>query len=167
MSGVTDVAVVQPPTTETIEAAGVTAVEIATIEAERDVTLATIAAETTETIAEAQAVEQEDDVEWLRAQLTGFETSLATLAGELSVLRQQQELQREEIARLTETVTLQAAALTMAIPPEIPPSSSETPLETPQDGDVAAPEAALEEPTSEATSESQTARPVRRRGWLR
>lgn len=170
MSGVADTTVVLPPSAETVEAAGVVAVEIAEIEAARDVRLTEISAETTEALAETQSETHEDDVEWLRGRLTGFETSLATLAGELSVLRQQQEIMRQEAERLTETVVTLAAVTVLT--PLTPEASSEVPVEMSRDpmgkkGGAGDPEAALQGPESEATSETSVAAPVRRRGWLR
>lgn len=134
--------------------------DIAEIEAARDVDLATIHAETVETIAEADAAENEDDIEWLREKLTGFETSFAMHAGELSALRQQVETQQQALNSLTETMTAQAAAILLLTPP-LPLTADEASLSEGEAG----PEMLTEQ--NEVTSEEEAAPPVRRRGWLR
>lgn len=62
------------PSQEAVEASGDTAVEIATIEADRDVKLAEIHSETATELAEIEADETEDLEAWLDARLDAAET---------------------------------------------------------------------------------------------
>src|SRR6185437_10482641 len=90
-------------------------------EADRDVAIVNRQAEAMETIAEAEAEDDEDDVEWLRNELDGLRERLATVEGALA--------EREVVqVALASQVTELAAALALQTPP--PPSEVETRAET-------------------------------------
>lgn len=136
-----------PVTAEAADAA----VEIARIEAERDVELATIHTESneaqTEAVLEAQAEAEDEDVTWLRGELALLqgrcemnEVALSNLTGEVEMLRQTQATQTDQIAAL----------LLLTQPPNsegTPPPDQETP---PPDGEAGPRESPAADPAEEA-----------------
>ena len=148
------VVVVETPPSEQMEVAqgeivAEAAVEIAQIAADRDVEIATINADSTAAVVEAQTeiavAETERHEEW--------RTAHETHAAILSEMQARQMEHETQISNLTETVTMQAAALAALTP--IPPSP---PAEEPASEDPAAPEEAGHE------TEAETRR--RRRVWM-
>lgn len=133
------------------------AVEIAQIEAERDVTIATIQAEVTETAIEAGS---EEDEAWLRSELDSLRQGQEELRGNLSNQALALETMAQQMAELTGMVT---TSLTPPPPlePEAEPLAPTTPLE---------PEAVLENTEEggprDAPAPRAPARGARRLAWL-
>lgn len=148
-------AVILPPSEEATAAAGEAAVDIATVEAERDIAVAKIQAETTVAVIEAQAEAADDeDVQWLRAQLESLQARCAAAEDGLSRLDLTVATLAEQNAEIRGLLTGLIAA---SQPP--PPPPSETIPET------------LDVPASVAAGpgEAETrpaARPPRERRWL-
>lgn len=127
------VVVQEAPPSEPVEAVAEASVEIAEIQAERDVAIAEIQAETTEAAIEAEAEANDEDVEWLRAELDGLRSSLAMHEAASSAHDGRITELETQIASLTETVTAQAAAILLLTPqsplPEETPPVTESPAE--------------------------------------
>ena len=135
MDGEPSVVVEQTPPPESVEAAGEAAVAIAEIQADRDIEIAQINADTTEAVIEAAAEAEDEDIAWLKAELADLrarcETSEAASSNALAMVGEV----RQEVASLTETVATQAAALILLSPPPPseppPPEGGEPPPEPP------------------------------------
>lgn len=149
-------AVILPPSEEATAAAGEAAVDIATVEADRDIAVAEIQAEVTAAVIEAQAeaAADDEDVQWLRAQLESLQARCAAAEDGLSRLDLTVATLAEQNAEMRGLLTGLIAA---SQPP--PPPPSETIPET------------LDAPASVAAGpgEAETrpaARPPRERRWL-
>ena len=129
------------------------AVEIARIEADRDITIAAIGAETAAVAIEAAADENDEDVEWLRSELGGLRLSCETLAAELADLQVERARTAEALASLDRMLT---AALATAEPIPSPPSKPD-----PGPADPAASERADGPPES-----PEAPPPARKRRWM-
>jgi hypothetical protein len=138
-------------------------VEIARIEAEKDIALAEIHTESnearTEAVLEAQA-ETDDgrDVEWLVAELAGLRGSQETHAAELSAVREQVALLQTAQA---ETAGLLAGLI---LSQSTPPPPSDTPPETPPsgEGDTAPEGNTVPEPPEQVVADKTPKTPARR-----
>jgi hypothetical protein len=131
------------------------AVAVAHVQADRDVAIAEINAETTALVVAAADAETQEDVEWLRGELDGLQNSLATQGGELSSLRQMVETLASQIAET-------AAAMVLLTPPQ--PSVTAEPIpearpEAIESAGADGPRAAPVEPEAERA-------PKFRRRWL-
>lgn len=157
------VVVAQPaPSPAAVTEAAAATVEVAEIQAQRDVAVAEITAGRDVAIAEAAAEETDEDIEWLRTELSG--------------LRAAHEANRQALADLTQVVTAcqgQIAGLTglleahvnMPSPPahSAPATTEEGPAESPVDLPEAG-TAAESEPASAAGTETpEEASEVKRR----
>lgn len=138
------------------------AVEIAAIEADRDVTIATVNAETAIAVTEAAATEDEDMV-WLNGELSGLSARLATLEGALSNQEATITTLLAQVAEMGAMVT----ALSLIQPPHSvtlpatapdPATADRTPPENALDGGEAGPPA--------KSAAVKTAPPRIRRKWL-
>lgn len=152
------VVVETPPPAASVETVADASVEIAEVNAEASVAIAEVQADASVAIAEVTATDDED-MQWLRAELTGLRALCETNAVSLSNAEAAIQQQSQQIADLT--TSLEVLAL-IVNPPTPQPNSPETP-ETPEevlDGNAAGdgPRDAPEEP----------ARPVKksRRRWL-
>ena len=134
-------------------AMGEAAVEIAEIEAGRDVTIAEIQAETAETAIEAQT--QEDET-WLREELAGLRASQEATAENLQNANLSLTTQAEQIAALAETMAELSSRLT---PP--PPLPAEPEALEPEE---ALPASAADQPALDGAASPAERRP--RRQWL-
>lgn len=123
------------------------AVEIARIEADRDITIAAIGAETAAVAIEAAADENDEDVEWLRSELGGLRQSCETLAAT-------QAIQSERLAIL-ETQLGTMLAMAAAEPTLSPPSNPEP-----------GPEPAASEKADGPPENPEAPPPARRRRWM-
>jgi hypothetical protein len=126
---------VTPPATEASASA---AVEIATIEAERDIALATLNAESNEAqttaVLENAALSDEEDVEWLRAELAALRERCATNEGALSSLETTLVSLSAQVGEMAGGLASLMASLTppppLETPPEeVPPLTVENPTE--------------------------------------
>lgn len=98
---------------DAVETASEAAVVIAQIEADRDVRIAEIHAETTETVVEAQT-DLQDDVEWLEGRLGAFEASVSALVqNNSSMLAERLTIMEAQHVQMLEMMT----ALLILIPP--------------------------------------------------
>jgi hypothetical protein len=127
MDGEPSVVVEQTPPPESVEAAGEAAVAIAEIQANRDVEIAQINADTTEHVIEAEAASDDEDIQWLRGELADLRGLCEMNAGALSALQQSNETLNQQVASLTETVATQAAALILLTPPQPSPEPGPEP----------------------------------------
>lgn len=141
-------------------APGAAAVEIAQINADRDVAIAT--EETTRqaaqteamvTVAEVEAETDDEDVQWLKAELASLRAQCETHAGSLSAQAEVIQAQGAQIAELTGLV----AALTSQLnPPPLSPAEPETPA-------VVDPESAVADgPRAENGEVNPPAKPLRK-----
>jgi hypothetical protein len=149
VSGATVVVEEAPP--EQIEAVANAAVEVAAIEAKTEIAVAAIEAETQVAAIEAQAeiavAQMEGHDEW-RA---GHETHAAIL----SAMEARMMEHETQISNLTETVTMQAAAIAALTPVQSPPAPpSEPPEEPPANAAPAAP------------GEAEPGAGLRKRRWM-
>ena len=154
MSGT--VVVAEAPSPEEMETVADAAVEIAEVNAERDVALAELSADTTVAVAEIEAVDDEE-LAWLRNELNNLSTACVTNADTLSALTTRCEALEQQNQQMMETLTAQAAILTLLNPPP--------PLEEPradQTEEQNADADALAVPETAATGD----RTVRKRRWL-
>jgi hypothetical protein len=101
------------------------AVAIAEIQADRDVAIAEIQAETTETAIEADAAANDEDVEWLRAELAGLHQRCATQEAALSSLE-------TTLVALSAQVGEMASGLAILLASQMPPTLSEPPTAEPE-----------------------------------
>jgi hypothetical protein len=136
------------------------AVEIAAIEADARVAVETLAQETAQTALAAGAQSEEEDILWLRAELTGLQERCATNAAGLSALEAGQVSLSAQMGELTAGL-MRLSILSPPSEPEpeqIPTPEPEPPAAVP-DGPRAESEAA-----SDAAAVSAAPRPRRR--WL-
>lgn len=148
------------PSEQSVEAVSDAAVEIATIEAGRDVTIAEIQADTAETAIEADARDDEE-LTWLRAELDGLRELCVTNAESLSRVSGENETLRADLTTLTETVGQQAAILLTMQPLQQTPEPPSSPEAAP-----AEPEGVIAEPAAPEAA-PQAVAPARKRVWLR
>ena len=149
------------PSPEVVAAAGETIVEVAQIEAARDVAIAEEGTEQTRIMAEAREAE---DVEWLRQQLAGLQARCETNAAELSNVRAALLTTQEQLQQTVEQVAVLTEAMTVAIQAEQTPEPGSPPL-PPEDASADGPEEAAQ---GERTPPENPERPVPRRKkvWL-
>lgn len=141
-------------------AAADAAVEIATIEAERDVSIAEIAADTQIAAIDAATDQEAEDIAWLRGELDGLRARCETLEAGLSGLGDQNRELSAALAMLTETVATQAALLASQPAPDLI-------LEPPSNPKPAPVPAAILEPAANAGDRPAPAERIRTRRWLR
>lgn len=148
-------AVILPPSEEATAAAGQAAVDIATVEADRDIAVAEIQAEVTAAVIEAQAEAVDDeDVQWLRAQLESLQARCAAAEDGLSRVDLTVATLAEQNAEMRGLLT----GLIAASPPPPPPPSETIPETLDAPANVAA------DPGEAETRPA--ARPPRERRWL-
>jgi hypothetical protein len=135
------------PAAPLVETATSAAVEIARIEADRDVSITDRQAGAAEAIAATDA-ENDEDVAWLRNELDGLRARLAIVEGASSSA----EVSRLELSNRLDSLTETQAALALLIPP--PPSQPAT-VETVETSPSDAPEGAL------VAAEPETVLPAR------
>lgn len=113
-----------PPSPEVVRAAGGTIVEVAEIEAARDVAIAEEGTEQARILAEAREAE---DVEWLRRQLDDLRARCETNAAELSAVRAALLTTQEQLRQTEEQVAVLTEAMTAAIQEEPTPEPGSPP----------------------------------------
>src|SRR6185437_5650173 len=128
-------------------------------EADRDVAIVNRQAEAMETIAEAEAEDDEDDVEWLRNELDGLRERLATVEGALA----EREVVQVALASQVTELTAALAALALQTPP--PPSEVETRAETLEQAETLAENDGEAGPRENPAPDKPAPR-LRRRVWL-
>lgn len=141
------------------EAAGEAAVEIAQINADRDVAIAAeqtaqteAVASTTVAVAEIEADAEDEDVAWLRNELGGLRAQCETARDGLSVLRELVTAQGLQIAEMAGLL----AGLTAAT---IPPTSLQEPA---QETETINPESVAAAGPRDESAPSETTRPRRK-----
>lgn len=150
------VVVVASPDAATTAAAGETAsaaaVEIATIEAERDVAIETIAAETARIGIEAASAEHEDDVEWLRGELAALHEQSAANASNVMALGTQLETVAGQVTELANGLSILASSTPQTplepVPETVPAEAPAEALASEADGRKASPEAKEQPPAA-------------------
>lgn len=136
----TVVAIEPPPAAAAVSEAADAAVEIAQIEADRDVAIAELNAGMVEAAADAAADDFQDDVQWLKATLEDLRAQCAAQAASSSALEVLTvELSNRLSAMETQLTTLAAVTIAEASDQSIqPPSVQEVIPEATSPGDVAA-----------------------------
>jgi hypothetical protein len=130
MDGLPAAVVVETPQAATVEAAADAAVQVAQIQADRDVAIAEVVAETDQAataarveIAAVEAEQEDEDVAWLRGELSGLRVRCETAEAGLSgVMQQQNEMQ----AQLTTLAAMMTAYVETLTPPAHLPARLET-----------------------------------------
>lgn len=153
------VVVETPPSQPAIAATADAAVEIAQIEADRDVQLAETHGETATTVAEIQA-DTDEDLVWLRGELAGLRASCEMNAAALS----ESEIRRVEMTTALDSLRADLTALALIVQPiQSPPS--EPAQETTETAEQ--PSEATESAGDQGAAETeQTAAERRRRRYL-
>ena len=139
------------PSEQAVETATDAAVEIATVQADRDVAIAETQAEAAVEIATVNADADDEDVAWLRAELATLrqlcETNMAASSSAMEALRETQSQLASLAAMMTEHTN------TLSPPAHSPPAT-----------EPSEPDADVENPVAEPPTE--TIPPQRRKRWL-
>lgn len=161
------VVVAQPaPSPAAVTEAAAAAVEVAEIQAQRDVAVAEITAGRDVAIAEAAAEETDEDIEWLRTELSGLRGLHEANRQALADLAQVVTASQEQIAGLT---SLLETHMNMLSPPahSAPATTAESPVDLPEAGTAAESEpasaAGTETPEEASAEKRRRARFLRRR----
>jgi hypothetical protein len=154
------VVVAEAAPAEQAETVAEAAVEIAHVEAERDVQLAEISAGAATEIAATEA-EHDEDVEWLRSELAGLHTRCATAEAASSAL----ESRLTEMENRQTSMQEQLTALALIHNPPAPETLSET--EMTAEAEAVADEATSLADAAAGRAENPEAHAQRRRRYLR
>ena len=152
------------PSPEVVAAAGETIVEVAQIEAARDVAIAEEGTEQTRIMAEAREAREAEDVEWLRQQLAGLQAQCETNAAELSNVRAALLTTQEQLQQTVEQVAVLTEAMTVAIQAEQTPEPGSPPL-PPEDASADGPEEAAQGERTPPVNPERLV-PRRKKVWL-